>query len=372
MTYKTWRIVSRACGPRSAIFGGSFDVEGNQRALAELDSRLSEPGIWDDAERAKSTQQQRGKAVAALDSAQRLLALLEEAETFLDLAKEGEQVGADLVRAVISLEEQTEAIELETLLVGEHDAGNAMIEIHSGAGGTESQDWAEMLLRMYTRWAERREFTVRTLDIQVGDEAGIKSVTLSIEGPNAYGYLKAERGVHRLVRISPFDAQARRHTSFASVEIIPEIEGTVDVEIDPKDLRVDTFRASGAGGQHVNKTESAIRITHVPSGFVVSCQAERSQHRNREVAMQMLASKLLAQAQRDAEERMAKELGQKSKIEWGNQIRSYVLAPYRMVKDHRTSFEVGDADGVLDGDLDGFIRAQLAASRSPARAGSAS
>jgi peptide chain release factor 2 len=233
------------------------------------------------------------------------------------------------------------------------------VEIHPGAGGTEAQDWAEMLVRMYTRWAESEGFKVVLLDYQPGDEAGIKSVTLGIGGTNAYGYLKVERGVHRLVRISPFDSQSRRHTSFASIDVIPEVEGNVDVSIDEKDLRVDTYRASGAGGQHVNKTDSAIRLTHEPTGIVVTCQNERSQHRNRELAMKVLRAKLHDLAVREAEAVIAKEVGEKQKIEWGNQIRSYTLAPFRLVKDHRTTFEVGDADKVLNGDLNGFIRSAL-------------
>ncbi len=220
-----------------------------------------------------------------------------------------------------------------------------------------------MLLRMYTRWAEANGFKVETLDVQPGDEAGIKSATLSIDGPNAYGYLRVERGVHRLVRISPFDAQKRRHTSFASLDVIPEIEDDVEVEIDDKELRIDTYRSSGAGGQHVNKTDSAVRITHLPTNTVVTCQNERSQHRNREVAMQILRSKLFDLATREAEERLAEEVGEKKKIEWGSQIRSYTLAPFRLVKDHRTGHEVGAADRVLDGNLEGFMRATLAAQR---------
>ncbi len=285
--------------------------------------------------------------------------MLDEAQTFLDLAREGEDVGDDLTRAVDRLVQRTDAVELDALLTGAHDGANAILEIHSGAGGTESQDWAGMLLRMYQRWAERRGFKLTLLDLQPGEEAGIKSATLSVEGPNVYGYLRVERGVHRLVRISPFDAQARRHTSFASIEVLPEVEDSGKVEIDEKEIRIDTYRASGAGGQHVNKTESAIRITHYPSGIVVTCQNERSQHRNKDVAMKILRAKLVKLAEREAEEAMAQEVGEKKKIEWGSQIRSYVLAPYRMVKDHRTSFEIGDADRVLDGDLDGFIRAAL-------------
>jgi peptide chain release factor 2 len=285
--------------------------------------------------------------------------MLDEAQTFLDLAREGEDVDSDLGQAVERLLQRAEEVELEALLIGDHDASNAIIEVHSGAGGTESQDWAGMLLRMYQRWAERRGFKVDLLDLQPGDEAGVKRATLNVEGANAYGYLRVERGVHRLVRISPFDAQARRHTSFASIEVIPEVEEGGKVEVDEKEIRIDTYRASGAGGQHVNKTESAIRITHHPSGIVVTCQNERSQHRNKDVAMKILRGKLVELAEREADAAMAQEVGEKKKIEWGSQIRSYVLAPYRMVKDHRTSFEIGDADRVLDGDLDGFIRAAL-------------
>jgi peptide chain release factor 2 len=267
------------------------------------------------------------------------------------------------------LAERVETIELDTLLTGDHDGSDAILEIHPGAGGTESQDWAEMLLRMYVRWAEAHGFRVETLDYQAGDEAGIKSATLGIHGENAYGYLQVERGVHRLVRISPFDAQGRRHTSFASVDVIPEVEGDVAIDLEDKDLRIDTFRASGAGGQHVNKTDSAVRITHLPTGIVISCQNERSQHRNKDVALSVLRAKLYDLARREAEEKMAEEVGEKKKIEWGSQIRSYVLAPYRMVKDHRTGHEVGNADRVLDGDLDGFIRRALATLRGAAEGG---
>ena len=330
---------------------------------------MSQPDIWNDPEAAKKHQLDRSKLSDELQTAERLGTMLEEAQTLLELGREGEEVAVDLARAVAALEQQIETIELDTLLSGEHDGSNAILEIHPGAGGTESQDWAEMLMRMYTRWAESRGFRIDVVDLQDGEEAGIKSATLEVKGRNAYGYLRVERGVHRLVRISPYDAQGRRHTSFASVDVIPEVDEQIDVTIDDKDLRIDTYRASGAGGQHVNKTDSAVRITHEPSGVVVTCQNERSQHRNREVAMNILRAKLYDLARRAADERMAQEVGEKKKIEWGSQIRSYVLAPYRMVKDHRTDFEVGAADRVLDGDLDGFIRAALESRREAEGAG---
>jgi peptide chain release factor 2 len=338
-------------------------VDGTLRNLQSIEQELTRPEVWGDLEQAKKLRRQQAQLQVSVDAAGALASLLEDAETLLELAREGEEVAEELTRAVEALAQRADGVELQTLLNGKHDGAAAIVEIHPGAGGTESQDWAEMLFRMYIRWAESREFKVEVLDHQDGEEAGIKSATFSIRGPNAYGYLKGERGVHRLVRISPYDAQGRRHTSFASVEVIPEVEDDLDVVIDDKDLRVDTYRSSGAGGQHVNKTDSAVRITHQPSGIVVTCQNERSQHRNREVAMNILRAKLFDLAQREAEKKMAREIGEKKKIEWGSQIRSYVLAPYRMVKDHRTDHEVGTADRVLDGDLDGFIRATLVSRR---------
>ncbi len=328
-----------------------------------LEAELSQPEVWGDPERAKVLKQRRSRLAENIEMADSLGRLLDDARTFLELAREGEDVLADLVTAVATLGERVEQTELATLLTGKHDGSAAILEIHPGAGGTESQDWAEMLYRMYVRWAERRGFKVSTLDWQAGEEAGLKSATIGVSGPNVYGYLKAERGVHRLVRISPYDAQARRHTSFASIDVIPEVEDDLEIVIDDKDLRIDTYRSSGAGGQHVNVTDSAVRITHLPTNIVVTCQNERSQHRNREVAMGVLHAKLANRAREEAEATMAKEIGEKKKIEWGHQIRSYVLAPYRMVKDHRTGFEVGDADRVLNGDIDGFIRAFLTSGR---------
>jgi len=287
------------------------------------------------------------------------LGRLEEAHVMLDLAREGEEVEEDLRRSVELLEREMAEAELSLMLSGENDSASAILTIHPGAGGTESQDWAEMLYRMYLRWAERKGFRVRTLEYQEGEEAGIKSATLLVEGKNAYGFLKAETGVHRLVRISPFDAAARRHTSFASVYVSPDIEDKIEIKIEEKDLRIDTYRSSGAGGQHVNVTDSAVRITHLPTGLVASCQNERSQHRNRDVAMKILRSRLYDMAQRERDEKRAAEEGAKKEIAWGSQIRSYVLQPYRLIKDHRTNLEIGNVDKVLDGDLDDLIRAYL-------------
>jgi peptide chain release factor 2 len=338
-------------------------VDRKRSQLDALEAELSDPAVWGDPDRTKVLQQKRSRMTEDIEMANALGRLLDDAKTFHELAREGEEVLLDLVHAVTTLHERVEETELQTLLTGAHDGAAAILEIHPGAGGTESQDWAEMLYRMYVRWAERRGFKVSTLDWQAGEEAGIKSATIGVSGPNVYGYLKAERGVHRLVRISPYDAQARRHTSFASVDVIPEVKDDVAIVIEDKDLRIDTYRSSGAGGQHVNVTDSAVRITHLPTNIVVTCQNERSQHRNREVAMGVLYAKLADQARMQAEAKMAQEVGEKKKIEWGHQIRSYVLAPYRMVKDHRTGFEVGDADRVLNGDLDGFIRAFLTSGR---------
>jgi peptide chain release factor 2 len=278
---------------------------------------------------------------------------------YFELAREGENVGADLKREIDSLRELVERLETETLLSGENDARNAIVTIHPGAGGTESQDWAEMLLRMYLRWAERKAFATVLNDYQPGEEAGIKSATLSVNGQYAYGLLSSEIGVHRLVRISPFDQAKRRHTSFASVFVSPEIDDSIDVVIKPEELRVDTYRSGGKGGQHVNTTDSAVRITHLPTGIVVSCQNERSQHKNRERAMSILRSKLYEHELEKKREISKKLEDSKLDIDFGSQIRSYVLAPYRLVKDHRTKIEIGDVDRVIDGDLDPFIRGYL-------------
>lgn len=277
----------------------------------------------------------------------------------VELAREGEDVISDLKTAADSLAQALDEYELGVMLTGDQDAGDAILTIHPGAGGTESQDWAEMLYRMYLRWAEAHGYRVEELDYQRGEEAGIKSATLLIKGKNAFGFLWAENGVHRLVRISPFDSSGRRHTSFASVYAYPDLDDTIEVQIEEKDLRIDTYRSSGAGGQHVNVTDSAVRVTHLPTGIVASCQNERSQHRNREMAMRILRSRLYEVERRKREEKRAQEEGAKKDIDFGSQIRSYVLQPYRLVKDHRTDCETGDVDRVLDGDLDPFIRAFL-------------
>lgn len=282
--------------------------------------------------------------------------------TDMAIQDDDESVVEEIKKEYEALVADYEAMTLETLLSGPYDKNNAILSLHAGAGGTEAQDWTEMLMRMYTRWAERRGFGIKVLDILDGEEAGIKSVTMLIEGINAYGYAKSEKGVHRLVRISPFDASGRRHTSFASLDVMPEFDDDIEINIRPEDLRVDTYRASGAGGQHVNKTESAIRITHLPTGVVVSCQTERSQIQNRETAMKMLKSKLLEIAEREKMDKIEDIKGEMKDIAWGSQIRSYVFHPYNMVKDHRTNYEVGNIGAVMDGDIDGFINAYLKAS----------
>ncbi len=284
---------------------------------------------------------------------------LEDLAALIELQDEGEDVASEIEGELKKLRLELERTEMQTLLSGQHDASSAILTIHPGAGGTESQDWAEMLMRMYLRWAEDHEYRTEVTDYQAGDEAGVKSVTFLVEGDFAYGYLSAEIGVHRLVRISPFDAGARRHTSFASVFVTPEIEDDVEIDVDEKDLRIDTYRSSGAGGQHVNVTDSAVRITHLPTGIVVQCQNERSQHRNKDTAMKILRSKLFELKMKERREKLQEVENQKAEIGWGSQIRSYVLHPYRMVKDHRTLVEKGNVDPVLDGDLDEFILAFL-------------
>ena len=341
--------------------GAIFDVEQRERRAKELESKMAAPDFWDDAEFAKRTVSELKALRRVYEPYRDLVREVEDAEGLITLVEQepDESIAAELDRQSQSLLPKIQALELRSLLAEETDAHGAILTIHPGAGGTESQDWAQMLFRMYVRYLERKGFSAEVLDLQPGEEAGIKDATIEVDGDFAYGYLKAERGVHRLVRISPYDANHRRHTSFASVFVYPLVEGNSDMPISESDLRIDTFRASGAGGQHVNKTESAIRITHIPSGIVVTCQNERSQHRNRDSAMKILRARLYAQ---NLEEDMKKRValtGGKKEIAWGNQIRSYVFHPYTLVKDHRTDLEVRDVQSVMDGDLDQFIDAYL-------------
>ena len=320
---------------------------------------MQRPGFWDEAEAAARTSAEHARAQRRLQGFRSLETDVDDLDELAELAVTDEEMAAELGSQVASIESRLAALEEERLFSGRFDAGDAVVTVNAGAGGTDSQDWAEMLLRMYLRWAERRGFKVEMKEASPGEEAGLKSASLVVRGDNAYGLFAAERGVHRLIRISPFDSSARRHTSFAQVDVAPLVEGDVDVDLDEADLRIDTYRASGAGGQHVNKTDSAVRITHTPTGIVVQCQNERSQAQNKAVAMEMLKGKLLAEKERERAEELARERGEVKSAEWGSQIRSYFLHPDQRVKDHRTNFEVGDAKRVLDGDLDGFVREYL-------------
>lgn len=320
-----------------------------------------EPGFWDDSEAAQKLIKKQNSIQSKLDTYKDLMDAIEEGEVMIELMEEegDSSFYESLKTSLKDIEEKAAAFKLSTLLTGEYDDSDAIVSIHAGAGGTEAQDWADMLYRMYRRYGDQKGFKVETLDLQTEDEAGIKSVTMRMSGPHAYGYLKAEKGVHRLVRISPFDAAKKRHTSFSSVDVYPELDEDLEVEIKDEDLKVDTYRSSGAGGQHVNTTDSAVRITHIPTGIVVQCQNERSQIQNREQAMNMLKAKLIALAEEEQKEKIEDLQGNYSQIAWGSQIRSYVFQPYTMVKDHRTGEEVGDVNRVMDGDLDPFINAYL-------------
>ena len=322
---------------------------------------MGAPGFWDNQEKAQDVGRKRSVVEKRIQAGESLESKSGDLEVLLDFQKEGENVEDEIESLVQQLESEINAVELTMKLSGEHDLRDCIMNIHPGAGGTESQDWAEMLLRMYLRYCEKKGWSAEVLEYQAGEEAGLKSATVMVRGEYAYGYLKAETGVHRLVRISPYDAAKRRHTSFASVMVMPDIDDTIEVEINDKDLRVDTYRSSGAGGQHVNVTDSAIRITHLPTGIVVTCQNERSQHKNRDTAMRMLRARIYAVELEKQQEENAKLAGEKKDIGWGSQIRSYVLQPYQLVKDLRTGYEVGDPSRILDGDLDGFIEAYLAA-----------
>ena len=345
----------------SIISGGLFDLDALEADIADYDHQMSQPDFWEDNDQAQVIIQASNEAKETFQTVQSIQEQLEnlamaielyEASQDLEILEEAQEISREL-------EQNLSQYELTLLLSDPHDHLNAILEIHPGAGGTESQDWGSILLRMYQRWADNRGFKVEVLDYQDGDEAGIKSVTLSIQGQNAYGYLKSEKGIHRLVRISPFDSNSRRHTSFASIEVTPEIDNTIEVEINQDDLRIDTFRASGAGGQHINKTSSAIRITHIPTGIVTQSQSQRSQFQNKDTAMKLLKAKLYQKQVEENEAKMLELKGEQKEIGWGSQIRSYVFHPYSMVKDHRTNYEVGNAQAVVDGDIDKFIDAYL-------------
>ena len=339
-----------------------FDISKLEKQLSELESETVKEEFW------QKAPNETGKVLSQIKQLKNKVEQYKKIEqeilnlndlTELANMENDEEVAKDILKSTSNLEIEIEKLQLETLLSGKYDKNNAILTLHPGAGGTESQDWAEMLYRMYTRWAAKNGYEVKELDYLEGDEAGIKSVTFEIVGENAYGYMKCEMGVHRLVRISPFDAGGRRHTSFASLEVLPEITDDIQIEINPDDLRIDTYRASGAGGQHVNKTSSAIRITHIPTNIVVACQSERSQLQNRETAMKMLKSKLLNLKEQEQKDTIDELKGEQKDIAWGSQIRSYVFCPYTLVKDHRTNYEVGNVESVMDGNIEGFIESFL-------------
>ena len=338
-----------------------FDIAKLEQELAELEKETLQDGFWNDSAKSSTILTKIKSLKSKCNTYSKLTNELKSLEELTELVtlENDEQMAKDIIKNTISIQSEFDKFELSTLLSGKYDKNNAIVTLHPGAGGTESQDWAEMLYRMYTRWATKNGFEVQELDYLEGDEAGLKSVTFNIIGENAYGYMKCEKGVHRLVRISPFDAGGRRHTSFASLEVLPEITDDIELDINPEDIKMDVYRASGAGGQHVNKTSSAVRLTHIPTGIVVACQTERSQFQNKDMAMKMLKSKLLDLKEREQKETIAELKGVQRDIAWGSQIRSYVFCPYTLVKDHRTNYEVGNVEAVMNGEIDGFIEACL-------------
>lgn len=361
LEFEEYKVKLNGMKPTIKNLEGALKLDDARKEIEELEHESAQDGFWNDVERSQTVLMKIKRLKNKCERFDKLQGKWEDLVTLCEMALEEDDDSMldELEKDYAQFEKELESERLSTLLSGEYDSCNAILSFHAGAGGTEAQDWAQMLYRMYTRWAERHGYKYTIIDYLDGDEAGMKSAVITIEGENAYGYLKSESGVHRLVRISPFDAAGRRHTSFAALEVTPEISDDVDVDIRPEDLKVDTYRSSGAGGQHVNKTESAIRITHIPTGIIVACQMERSQHQNREVAMRMLRSKLIEIKEREHLEKISDIKGEQMKIEWGSQIRSYVFMPYTLVKDHRTGFEMGNINAVMDGELDGFINAYL-------------
>ncbi len=359
--YDEYKVKILGLRPTLDNLGGALKLEEARAEIAKLEAESARDDFWSDLSNSQKVLQQIKQLKNKCAKYDALVQRWEDMQALCLMAMEenDESLLPELQEEYDSFEKDLESARLATLLSGEYDGCNAIMNFHAGAGGTEAQDWAQMLYRMFTRWAERHGYEYKLLDYLDGEEAGLKSASISISGENAYGYLKSESGIHRLVRVSPFDSSGRRHTSFAAVEVMPEIDDDTEVEIRPEDLKVDTYRSSGAGGQHVNKTESAIRITHIPTGIVVSCQVERSQHQNREVAMRMLRSRLVEIKEREHLDKIDDIKGEQMKIEWGSQIRSYVFMPYTLAKDHRTGFENGNINAVMDGDLDGFINAYL-------------
>lgn len=348
------------------ISEGIFDLAGKQKRLAEIEHLLSRDGFWEQPEKSTAILKERTQLTTKVEAFTKLVDNLEESELLLEMAlEESDQESLDEVaQQVTAIESGTDKLSLEMMLDGESDQNNAIVSINAGAGGTEAQDWAEMLFRMYLRWIEKKGYKPSVIDYQPGEEAGIKSVTITVSGQNAYGYLKSENGVHRLVRISPFNASGKRHTSFASVFVYPELDQEIVIDVEDKDLRIDVYRASGAGGQHVNKTSSAVRITHLPSGIVVQCQQEKSQHRNKEMALKVLKARLYQDEKKRQDEKLQEIHNGKDDIAWGSQIRSYVLHPYQMVKDHRINLDIGNVNQVLDGGIDPFIEGVLLSGKS--------
>lgn len=364
LQFEEYKVKLNNLTPQLETLRGNLGLEQAKREVSELEMKSSQPGFWDDPEASQKIVSRLGALRDKIESFERLCSLHDDLTTICEMALEegDESMLEELESGYTELENGIASQKLSTLLTGEYDGNNAIVSFHAGAGGTEAQDWCEMLYRMYTRWAERHGFSYKIMDYQDGDEAGLKSADILIEGENAYGFLKGENGVHRLVRISPFDSSGRRHTSFSAIEVIPEItDDSQDVEIRPEDIEMQVYRASGAGGQHVNKTSSAVRLTHIPTGIVVACQTERSQFQNKDNCMKMLRSKLVEIKEREHLDKISDIKGDQKKIEWGSQIRSYVFMPYTLAKDTRTGYENGNISAVMDGDLDGFINAYLSA-----------